>query len=117
MENYVFVYGTLMKGYRNHHFLKDSLFLGEGYINDYFMFNVSTYPGIQKSKYQSKVYGEVYKVSSSIEKELDILEEVNYLYKKEVVDVFLDNCSVKAIAYVYILTDYTEEELYKEYRY
>ena len=46
--NYVFVYGTLLNDERNHYLLKDSEYIGSGYIKNYYMFNLSTYPGIQK---------------------------------------------------------------------
>ena len=117
MDSYVFVYGTLMKNQRNHYLLKDCEFIAKGYIENYFMFNISTYPGIQKSKYQSRVYGEVYLINDEVEKQLDILEEVNVLYSKEEVQVYLKDKIIKANAYIYILKQYEEEKEKKEYCY
>lgn len=117
MENYVFVYGTLMNGKRNHYILEDSKFIGNGFISDYFMFNIVTYPGIQKSKYKSKVYGEVYQVSEETLKQLDILEEVGTLYNKEIVRVYLNDFTIDAIVYVYILKEYIEENENEYYYY
>ena len=109
MENYVFVYGTLMNGKRNHYILEDSKFIGNGFISDYFMFNIVTYPGIQKSKYKSKVHGEVYQVRDETLKQLDILEEVGTLYDKEIVKVYLNDFTINAIAYIYIQKKYIEK--------
>ena len=83
MNDLVFVYGTLMKNKRNHHYLNNATFISTSFIEGYFMFDLGTYPGIAKSKYNSKVYGEVYKVDKQTMDKLDELEEVGYLYKKE----------------------------------
>ena len=100
--NYVFVYGTLMKNERNHYLLENSNYIGQGYINNYFMFKVSTYPGIQNGN--GTVVGEVYEVNKETEKLLDELEEIGYLYDKVLEKVYLDEkTQVDAYVYVYIL--------------
>ncbi|MBQ8206567.1 MAG: gamma-glutamylcyclotransferase [Bacilli bacterium] len=117
MDNYIFVYGTLLTEERNHYLLENSILIGNGYIKDYFMFNVGTYPGIQKSKYNNKiVLGEVYKVNDETMVLLDELEEVGYLYKKELVTIYLDNDEiVNAYVYEYILKNYEENNIVNEY--
>ena len=47
---YAFVYGTLMKNQRNHGYLKDAIYIGEGTIDGYQMYDLGTYPGIIKGK-------------------------------------------------------------------
>ena len=82
------------------------------------MFDLGTYPGIAKSKYNSKVIGEVYKVDKQTMDKLDELEEVGYLYNKEEVEVILNNGeTVNAFVYIYILKEYKEELVYKVYKY
>lgn len=117
MDNYIFVYGTLLTEERNHYLLENSILIGNGYIKDYFMFNVGTYPGIQKSNYNKKiVLGEVYKVNDETMVLLDELEEVGYLYKKELVTIYLDNDEiVNAYVYEYILKNYEENNIVNEY--
>lgn len=117
MDNYIFVYGTLLTEERNHYLLENSILIGNGHIKDYFMFNVGTYPGIQKSKYNNKiVLGEVYKVNDETMVLLDELEEVGYLYKKELVPVYLDNDEiVNSYVYEYILKNYEENSIVNEY--
>ncbi len=39
----VFVYGTLMKGNRNHFYLKNDVFLGNAVLDNYGLYNVSTF--------------------------------------------------------------------------
>jgi hypothetical protein len=48
MKHLVFVYGTLLKGERNHYLLETSKYIDEGYIDGYYMYNLGTYPGISK---------------------------------------------------------------------
>ena len=118
MFDLVFVYGTLMNGKRNHHLLKTSTFIDNGSLEGFFWFDLGTYPGIAKSKYNSKVIGEVYKVDKQTMDKLDELEEVGYLYNKEEINVTLYNGQiVKAFVYEYVLSKFIEVEKYKEYKY
>ncbi len=64
----VFVYGTLKKGFGNHHYYlkdKDVNFLGEGYLNDYSLYRVWVLPLAIKEK-GKRIKGEVYEVPMSI---------------------------------------------------
>ena len=45
----VFVYGTLMKGESNHHFLENSKCLGASSVEGYEMYNVGWFPAINTS--------------------------------------------------------------------
>jgi len=93
----LFVYGTLKKGFSLHSYLKDSIFLGKGYINGYDMFLISWYPGIVKGK--GKVFGEVYKINERTLKEIDKIED-GYERVKE--KVYLENGkSLEAFVYIY----------------
>lgn len=40
MSELLFVYGSLKRGYWNHHYMKDCEFLGEATVGNYAMFNV-----------------------------------------------------------------------------
>ena len=112
--NYVFVYGTLLKDERNHYLLENSEYIGSGYIKDYYMFNLGTYPGIQKGN--GKVLGEVYKVNKTTEDLLDQLEEVGYLYDKVLEKIILDNNEeISAYVYVYILVEIKDTLHLNEY--
>ena len=83
MKYKVFVYGTLMKGMRNHYYLKDSTYLGIDEIEGYTMYNIGSYPGIVKGS--DKIKGEVYEVTQETLDLMDALEGEGYLYIRETV--------------------------------
>ncbi len=69
----VAVYGSLRKGFQNHHFLDGQQFLGTETVPNYKMYNLGTYPGIVP--YPGKgVFAEVYDVTPERLKALDGLE-------------------------------------------
>ena len=97
---YVFVYGTLMRNHRNHGYLENSTYVGEGSIEGYEIYDLGRYPGIIKGS--GTVYGEVYQVTEETEKKLDYLEEEGDLYLKKPEVVRLDDGrSLEAMVYVY----------------
>ena len=99
-QTHVFVYGTLMKNYRNHAYLKDATYIGAGVIEGYDMYDLGRYPGIIAGK--GKVFGEVYQVTDEIEKQLDYLEEEGDLYIKKPETIRLENGqTVEGKVYVY----------------
>ena len=97
---YAFVYGTLMKNHRNHGYMTDAIYIANGVIDGYEIYDLGTYPGIIDGV--GSVYGEVYQITSEIEEKLDWLEEEGDLYLKRDEKVRLDNGqSVVAKVYVY----------------
>ena len=97
---FVFVYGTLMKNQRNHGYLKDAAYIDDGVLEGYDMYDLGRYPGIIPG--EGKVVGEVYQVTSEIEKQLDYLEEEGVLYLKKPETVRLNNGqTVESLVYVY----------------
>lgn len=101
--NYVFVYGTLMKGQSNHEaFLRNARLVGNGILDGYDMYDLGHYPGIVKAKRKGKVEGEIYRVTDAELMAIDELEGEGYLYLKTPVNVTMDgNAYMKAFAYVY----------------
>ena len=85
--NYVAVYGTLKKGYRYHHLMGDSKFIGTYYTVDkfdmYYIDAYHSYPYITDGDSSIKV--EVYKVSDETLRDLDILEDAPELYERRTV--------------------------------
>ena len=77
----IFVYGTLMRGEFNHHYMKDAYFLGEG-----------TVPGFRKAQRNGlpvavedesdEIHGEYYRVGDRLLKRLDELEGEGVLYRR-----------------------------------
>ena len=99
-NTYVFVYGTLMKNYRNHGYLETSTYIGDGSIEGYEIYDLGRYPGIIEGS--GTVFGEVYQVTEETVEKLDYLEEEGDLYIKKPEMVKLDNGeTLEAMVYVY----------------
>ena len=83
MTTEVFVYGTLKKGGGNHHFLKDSDFVRHEILKDHAIYVPKNmrFPLMLKSK-GDKVYGEVYRITSTTLAKLDMLESEGHLYNR-----------------------------------
>ena len=98
--NYVFVYGTLMRNQRNHGYLEEATYIGDGSLEGYGIYDLGRYPGIIEG--HGTVYGEGYQVTKETEKRVDYLEEEGDLYLKKPEMVRLDNGeTVLAMVYVY----------------
>ena len=88
-ENFVFVYGTLKKNQRANYMLNDSEYIGEGYIENYVMYNLGAFPGIKFERGdENKVYGEIYKVDSETLERLDSYEGYPSFYGRDKVIVY-----------------------------
>jgi gamma-glutamylcyclotransferase (GGCT)/AIG2-like uncharacterized protein YtfP len=92
----LFVYGTLMKGMRNHVYLERAQFLGEATTApQYELMTNGSIPAMKDGK--ETVKGELYEVDDETLQSLDVLEEVNTkLYEKREIEV----AGKKAIAYL-----------------
>lgn len=77
-KNYVFCYGTLKKYNCNHHYIKDSLYIGKAILHNVKMLDLGKYPGLVSG--ENSVKGEVYCVDDKTKKQLDHFEEVGTLY-------------------------------------
>lgn len=78
---YVFVYGTLKKGYGNHSLLQTSKFIGEGVTTWcwYEMYDGSfPYVVFHGNGLNNAIKGEVYEVNDNTLRTLDHLEGVDY---------------------------------------
>ena len=97
----VFVYGTLMKGCRNHRLLINEKYIGEGKIQNYGLYNVtSSYPGVIQ-KGGTSVLGEIYNVSEKTLEKLDELEGEGSLYIRRAVSVETANAVMEAYTYIW----------------
>lgn len=101
--NLVFVYGTLMNGFKNNYLLEDSVFLGDGETKDkfgLFRCKFGDFPFAIESIKEKKINGELYCVSNETLDELDKLENYPTLYDKKIVEINYDNRVIKAIMYI-----------------
>ena len=100
-EEFIFVYGTLLKGRSNYNrFLAPAEPEMRGEIEGFEMYDLSAFPAIVKG--EGRVKGEVYKVTPEQLARIDRLEGEGTLYKKEKVKVEGYNLFEELDAYVYV---------------
>lgn len=77
----LFVYGTLMQGEKNHHFLEDAEFLGEAMTDRGFsLISLGAFPGMIIGKGQVK--GELYEIDMETRDQIDLLESHPRFYRR-----------------------------------
>ena len=89
--NRVFVYGTLKRGQRNYHFLRDAAFVGEFVTQEiYSMYEFDDYPAVCLQG-ENAIEGEVYEVTHHQFRMLDELEWYPEFYQRiEIITVYGD---------------------------
>lgn len=93
----VFVYGTLMAGESNHHFMHGATLLGPAStLPAYTLFNFGPYPGMVPVGSHA-IHGELYTISDAMLPALDHLEGHPDFYRRHTI-VLADG--VQAIAYL-----------------
>ncbi len=98
----VFVYGTLKKGFCNHHFLEKSRFLGKAEtLNKYALYLKDYYPFVTEYEKISIIKGEVYQINQQQLQQIDILEEVPDYYYRKLIKVKLIDSSKITDAFIY----------------
>jgi gamma-glutamylaminecyclotransferase len=85
----LFVYGTLKKGYPNHHLLQESRFIDEAVTKKKYALYNSGIPFLIKYESISYIHGEVYEIDDNIIKKVDALEGHPDWYKREKIEVVL----------------------------
>lgn len=82
--NYVFVYGTLKKGHRNHQILENSDFIGNATVKG-ILLDIGPFPALlpKKEGDNSRVTGEVYLVDEATLTRLDQLEREGEMYHRK----------------------------------
>jgi gamma-glutamylcyclotransferase (GGCT)/AIG2-like uncharacterized protein YtfP len=99
----VAVYGTLRRGFGNHGLLEGSQMIGEGNTVDGFTMRARGIPYVSKNG-QTQIKVEVYSVDEVTLDDLDSLEGHPRWYKREEVDVKLDNGKYER-AYMYLMDE------------
>lgn len=101
---YVFVYGTLKKGFFNHKRIEGEQFIGEAYLKGYNMYSLTVYPFIYKG--DGTIKGELYRVRDET---MPIIDSLEAFYTKRTETVELPNGETyEAFCYVF------EDEQIKE---
>ncbi len=90
MMNYLFVYGTLMKGHGNNVILKDTKYVCKVETVKKFAMSVNTIPFLNRLPHRH-IKGELYEVSDVILREVDELEGHPDFYIREKIEVICNN--------------------------
>jgi gamma-glutamylaminecyclotransferase len=125
----LFVYGSLRKGFHNHALLNSAKFIGDAItVDNYYMVGrlnheldpfedgrTFDYPrrqllhpyiftdNIRDDMISTKIIGEVYSIPNHIIKELDLHEGHPTIYRRSIIEVYMNN--KKMYANVYLLMD------------
>lgn len=95
----LFVYGTLMEGNINSHYLDECPIYGEGVIEGYQLVQLRGYPGMIRTG-EGTVAGEVYAITPQVKQQLDILEGSQYRYSSDI--IYLGEAAYYAHFYEFI---------------
>lgn len=79
----VLVYGSLMRGFANHHWLRGARFLGEGVMAGLALYDLGPFPMAVPSGDRVLLHGEVYAVDHGQLAQLDLLEGTPRLYERQ----------------------------------
>ncbi|RCX07884.1 gamma-glutamylcyclotransferase (GGCT)/AIG2-like uncharacterized protein YtfP [Anaerobacterium chartisolvens] len=97
---YVFVYGSLMRGYWNHPLLDNEKYAGAATVKGYGLYNVASYPGVVRREGVG-VRGELYDVCERTLSVLDQLEDEGDMYIRRAVTAETDEGEAEAFIYVW----------------
>ncbi|WP_406657529.1 gamma-glutamylcyclotransferase family protein [Methanolobus sp. ZRKC2] len=72
---YVFVYGSLKRGFSNHHLMESSKFIcSTRTLEKFAMIDLDSFPGVIKEKKVSPIHGEVYDLDTNTLEQIDAYE-------------------------------------------
>ncbi len=91
MSHAVFVYGTLRRGFSNHHCMRGARLLGGARTRERYAMYVEDCPYLVQEEARYHVMGEVYEVSDAVLLTLDALEEHPRVYERRRIQAVLDS--------------------------
>lgn len=114
ISTYIFIYGTLKRGFVNHFYLKDENFISSAITLDKYQMYPSlnfAFPFLIKNEKFDFIKGEVFEITSQETlNKLDILEGYPDLYLKEYIDIKLESGDI-----IKTLTYFKNEEKNKDF--
>lgn len=103
----VFVYGTLLSGQGNNHYLKNSKLLGKSITLGFTMHDLGAFPALVEQDLglpdgENEIHGEVWEIDERTLDRLDYLEGVPHFYRRKVTEtifgpawVYYNNAAVE----------------------
>ena len=105
-KNLLFTYGTLQQNFSNHRYLAGSKFLGTGRTKEKYALYCDGLPFLILNEPVSQIQGELYQVDDITLDLLDDIEGHPLWYKREQVEICLDDSSNSIVkAWVYFNED------------
>lgn len=84
----IFTYGSLKKGFFNHHVVEDSRFIMKTTTEEkYDMVSFGLYPAVKESVKNKLIQGELYEVNVNILNRIDYIESNGYYYQRKLIMV------------------------------
>lgn len=96
---YLFVYGTLRRGYWNHHYIAHCRFIGKGLTKEKYAMFCTGIPFVCREPKTSRIVGELYEVDEETLKRVDSLEGHPHWYVREPVRVEVEGITYTAWMY------------------
>lgn len=88
---FMFVYGTLLKGFSNHYYMKNCHFLGTAHTVERYAMYVNRYPFVVSTQQHEQIQGEVYSIPDrEVLAAIDRLEDHPSLYERRPEPVFIN---------------------------
>lgn len=107
-ESYLFVYGTLMKGYGNNHYLEKEKLIGSGKTAQEFSMKITgKLPFVSKNENKTCISGELYLVKPETLFDIDQLEMNGSWYTRSKIEVIVNETTF--IAYMYFCDEGEQE--------
>ena len=94
----VAVYGSLKRGFYNHHLLASSNFLSVGTVKGFEMYSLGAYPMVIEGRGSISV--ETFEVTPDVMASLDRLEGFPSYYGRQIVTVETEHCPIEAWLYM-----------------
>jgi len=102
MKTYLFVYGSMKKGFKNQNRLEDDKLIGISTTRDkYSMYPAKTfnYPYLLEDEKKWQIDGELYELITTNISKIDMFEGVPDHYYRKQIEVYFDNQIYKAFIY------------------
>lgn len=114
--NKIFVYGTLKRGYSNHHLLEGQQLVGEYYSfsQSFKMIDLNGFPGVIQSNDGAYVTGEIYQVDDVTFSNLDRLEGYPSMFSREKFIFIQDYRDETEEAWMYLYNNNFNHSLFVE---
>ena len=99
----LFIYGSLKRGFSNHHFLAGQTYLGDAFtIPTGRLYDCHGYPGLIACEDGTPIQGELWEIDSACERLTDWLEDIDQgIYVRQTWSIRVGDEIAQALIYLY----------------